>query len=158
MGEERNRNEIKVIATNRKALHNYEILETLEAGIALTGTEIKSIRAGRVNIQDAYVWPEKGEMWLLNAHIAKFEGGGYANHDPTRPRKLLLHREEIDYLAGKARRKGLTIIPLKLYFSRNLVKVEIALARGLKKTDKRALIARRDAEREMRRALKAWGF
>ncbi len=120
----------------------------------LTGTEIKSIRAGRVSLGDAYVKPEGGELWLLNAHIARYEAGSYMSHEPTRPRKLLLHRKEIDSLAGKIQEKGLTLVPLKLYIKGSIAKLEIAPAKGKKLYDKRETIARRDTDREIRRAIK----
>jgi len=145
---------LKTIATNRKAYHNYLIQDSLEAGIVLTGTEIKSIRAGRVSIGDAYVKPEVGELWLLNAHIARYEAGSYLSHEPTRPRKLLLHRQQIDTLTSKVSEKGLTLVPLRLYIKGNIAKVEVALAKGKKLYDKRESIARREAEREMERILK----
>jgi SsrA-binding protein len=148
---------IKTIATNRKAYHNYQIQESLEAGIALTGTEIKSVRAGRVSLGEAYVRPEKGELWLLNAHIARYEAGSYQSHQPTRPRKLLAHRKEINNLTSKTQEKGLTIVPLKLYIKDSRAKVEIGLARGKKQYDKRESIARRDVEREIGRAIKNRG-
>ena len=145
---------IKTVVTNRKAYHNYHIGESIEAGIVLTGTEIKSIRAGRVSLGDAYVKPEGGELWLLNAHIARYEAGSYMSHEPTRPRKLLLHRKEIDSLAGKIQEKGLTLVPLKLYIKGSIAKLEIAPAKGKKLYDKREVIARRDTDREIRRAIK----
>ena len=145
---------IKTIATNRKAYHNYHIEDSLEAGIALTGTEIKSIRAGRVSLGDAYVKPEDGELWLLNAHIARYDAGSYQSHVPTRPRKLLLHRKQIDSLSSKVLERGFTLLPLRLYIKSNIAKVEIALARGKKLYDKRASIARREIEREIGRAIK----
>lgn len=120
----------------------------------LTGTEIKSIRAGRVSLGDAYVKPEGGELWLLNAHIARYEAGSYMSHEPTRPRKLLLHRKEIDSLAGKIQEKGLTLVPLKLYIKGSIAKLEIAPAKGKKLYDKRETIARRQTDREIRRAIK----
>jgi len=144
----------KTIATNRKAYHNYHILDSLEAGLVLTGTEIKSIRAGRVSLGDAYVRPEGGELWLLNAHIARYEAGSYASHTPTRPRKLLLHRKEIAHLTSQVQEKGLTLIPLKLYLKDSVAKVEIALAKGKKLYDKRETVTRREAKREMERAVK----
>ena len=146
---------IKTIATNRKAYHNYQVQDSVEAGIALTGSEIKSIRAGRVNLGDAYVRPEKGELWLLNAHIARYEAGSYLSHEPLRPRKLLLHRKEIAALTGKISEKGLTLLPTKLYLKDSLAKVELSLARGKKLYDKRESIARREAEIEMGRAVKS---
>ena len=145
---------IKTVATNRKAYHNYHIQDSLEAGIVLTGTEIKSIRAGRVSLGDAYVRPEAGELWLMNAHIARYEAGSYLSHEPTRPRKLLLHRKEIEILTSKVVGKGFTLVPLKLYIKGNIAKVEIALGRGKKLYDKRESIARREADREMGRAIR----
>ena len=145
---------IKTIATNRKAYHNYHILDSLEAGIVLTGTEIKSIRAGRVSLGDAYVRPEGGELWLLNVHIARYEAGSYMSHTPTRPRKLLLHRKEINSLTSQVLEKGLTLVPLRLYIKNGVAKVEIALTKGKKLYDKRELIARREHKREIERAVK----
>ena len=145
---------IKTVATNRKAYHNYIIQDGLEAGIALTGSEIKSIRAGRVSLGDAYVRPEAGELWLLNAHIARYEAGSYLSHEPMRPRKLLLHRKQIDNLASQVLQKGLTLVPTKVYIKGGIAKVEVALGRGKKLHDKRESIARREAEREIGRALK----
>ena len=145
---------IKTVATNRKAYHNYLVQDSVEAGISLTGTEIKSIRAGRVSLGDAYVKPEAGEMWLLNAHIARYEASSYLSHEPTRPRKLLLHRKQIDNLTSKVAEKGLTLVPLKLYIKDSTAKVEIALAKGKKLYDKRESIIRRETEREIGRTLK----
>jgi SsrA-binding protein len=145
----------KTITVNRKAYHDYHILESLEAGIVLTGTEIKSIRAGRVNIRDAYARPEDGELLLCNAHIAAYEAGSHYNHEPNRPRKLLLHRRQIDELIGMATQRGLTLVPLKLYITRGIAKLELGVARGKKQYDKRETMARRDTDREIERALKA---
>ena len=145
---------IKTVATNRKAYHNYHIQDSIEAGIALTGSEIKSIRAGRVSLGDAYVKPEGGELWLLNAHIARYEPGSYSSHVPTRPRKLLLHRQQINELSSKVLEKGFTLVPLKLYIKDSIAKVEVALAKGKKIYDKRESIVRRETEREIGRALK----
>ncbi|MFC1991654.1 SsrA-binding protein SmpB [Chloroflexota bacterium] len=145
---------IKTVTTNRKAYHNYNVEDSLEAGIVLTGTEIKSIRAGRVNMGDAYIRPEKGELWLLNAHIARYEAGSYMSHEPMRPRKLLLHRKEIKKLSGEVKEKGLTLVPLRLYLKDSICKVDIALAKGKKLYDKRESLARREAEREMGRVTK----
>ena len=144
----------KTITVNRKAYHDYHILESLEAGIALTGTEIKSIRAGRVNIRDAYARPEGGELWLVNAHIAAYQPGSHYNHEPNRPRKLLLHRRQIDELAGMVMQKGLTLVPLKLYIKGGVAKLELGVARGKRLHDKREAMARRETEREIERALK----
>ena len=145
---------IKTIATNRKARHNYHVEDGVEAGIVLTGTEIKSVRAGRVNLGDSYVRPERGELWLLNAHIARYDAGSYMSHEPLRPRKLLLHRKEIVALTSKILERGLTLVPLRLYIKGNLAKVEIALARGKKLYDKRDSIMRREVEREVGRVTK----
>jgi len=145
----------KVITVNRKALHDYDILERVEAGLVLAGTEIKSIRAGRANIRQAYARPEGGELWLVGAHIAQYPQGGIYNHEPTRPRKLLLHRDQLAQLVGAVTQKGLTIVPLRLYIRNHVAKVELGLARGRRQYDKRKAIARRDAEREMRRATSA---
>ncbi|MFQ5987975.1 MAG: SsrA-binding protein SmpB [Dehalococcoidia bacterium] len=144
----------KTVSLNRKAYHDYDIQQSVEAGIVLTGTEIKSIRAGGVNLRDAYAHPEGGELWLFNAHIARYEEGNRYNHEPTRPRKLLLHRKQIDELGGKVMQKGFTIVPLKLYLKNGIAKVELGLAKGRKLHDKRESIARREAEREMERAMK----
>ena len=143
---------IKTVATNRKAYHDYYVHDSLEAGIVLTGSEIKSIRAGRVNLRDAYVRPEKGELWLLNAHIARYNASSYMSHEPTRPRKLLLHSKQIDNLISRVKEKGLTVVPLKLYIKDSLAKVEIATAKGRKLYDKRESITRREVEREISRA------
>ena len=145
---------IKTVATNRKAYHNYLIQDSVEAGIVLTGTEIKSIRAGRVSLGDAYVKPEAGELWLLNAHIARYEAGSYLSHEPTQPRKLLLHRKQINNLTSKVSEKGLTLVPLKLYIKGSIAKVEVALAKGKKLYDKRESIMRRETEREIGQAIK----
>lgn len=145
---------IKTVSLNRKAYHDYAIEQSVEAGIVLTGTEIKSIRAGRVNIRDAYAHPQGDELWLFNAHIAQYDAGNRYNHEPMRPRKLLLHRKQIDELSGKVTQKGFTIVPLKLYLKNGKAKVELGLAKGRKLYDKRQVIARRQAEREMERALK----
>ncbi|MDD4875801.1 MAG: SsrA-binding protein SmpB [Dehalococcoidales bacterium] len=145
---------IKTIATNRKAYHNYLIQDSLEAGIVLTGSEIKSIRAGRVSLGDAYIRPEKGELWLQNAHIARYEASSYLSHEPTRPRKLLMHREQINNLTSRVVERGLTLIPLKVYVKDNVAKVEVALAKGKKIYDKRQSIIKRETEREIGQALK----
>jgi SsrA-binding protein len=145
---------VKMVTTNRKAYHDYYMQDGIEAGIALTGTEIKSVRAGRVSLSEAYVRPENGELWLINAHIARYEAGSYMSHDPRRSRKLLLHRKEINGLVGRIAVRGLTLIPLKLYIKGNLAKLEVALGKGKKLYDKRESIARREAERELGRAVK----
>jgi len=146
---------VKIVAANRKAYHNYHLGESVEAGIALTGTEIKSIRAGRVSLADAYVRPEDGELWLVGAHIARYDAGSHMSHQPTRPRKLLLHRKQINELTGRVVERGFTLVPLKLYIKDSLAKVEVALARGKKLYDKREAIARHEVEREMERAIKS---
>ncbi|MFN2581764.1 MAG: SsrA-binding protein SmpB [Candidatus Dormibacteria bacterium] len=142
-----------VLARNRRASFEFHIVETFEAGIELQGTEVKSLRAGRVQLNDGYVRVEHGEAWLLQVNISPYEQGNRNNADPMRRRKLLLHRREIDYLDGKVRTQGLTVVPLRLYLRGNLVKVEIGLARGKKLWDKRQDVARRDAERDMERAM-----
>ena len=145
---------IKTVATNRKAYHNYHIGDSVEAGIALTGSEIKSIRLGRISLGDAYVRPEAGELWLLNAHIARYDPSSYMGHEPARPRRLLLHRKEINNLTSKISEKGLTLVPVKVYLKDRLAKVEVALAKGKKLYDKRESIARREVAREMGRVIK----
>lgn len=144
----------KVVSLNRKAYHDYTILETVEAGLVLTGTEIKSIREGSVNIRDAYAHPERGEVWLLNSHIARYDPGSLYNHEPTRPRKLLLHKDQINSLIGKMTIKGLTLIPLKLYLKNGKAKIELGLAKGKKLYDKRKAIQERDTKMEMQKAMK----
>ena len=144
----------KNITTNRKAQHDYFFFERCEAGIALRGTEVKSLRAGGVNLKDSYVEARDGEMTLIGMHISPWETGNRFNHEPERPRKLLLHKREILRLGLKAREKGLTIIPTRLYFKSGRVKVEIALAKGKRSYDKREVIAGREARREVARALK----
>jgi SsrA-binding protein len=146
----------KIIATNRKAYHDYFIEESHEAGMVLTGSEIKSIRARRVNLRDSYVQVRNGELWLLDTHIAPYKQASLQNHEPKRDRKLLMHRREINRLQGKVQEKGYTIVPLRLYLKNNRAKVEIALVRGKKLYDKRRAIAERDADREMQRAVKNW--
>jgi SsrA-binding protein len=142
------------VTVNRQAYHDYFIDETYEAGIALTGTEVKSIRAGRVNLRGAFARIKDDEVWLEGAHIAEYEQGTYMNHIPTRPRKLLLHRREIERLLTSVQAKGLTLVPLKLYFKNNRAKVELGLARGKKLYDKRQAIAKRDSDRELARITK----
>ncbi len=144
----------KVIATNRKAYHEYEFHDTYEAGLALLGSEIKSIRAGRVSLQDGFVQFEEGEAWLVNVHIAQYDPASRQNHDPKRRRKLLLHRREIDRLQGRVQEKGYTVVPTKLYLKDGRAKVEIALARGKRLYDKREAIAKRESKRQMERAIK----
>jgi SsrA-binding protein len=149
MGEE-------TVALNRKARHDYTIVDTVEAGIVLTGTEIKSIRDGKANLQDAYARVERGEAWLIGANIAPWAGGNRANHEPRRTRKLLLHRSQIDELVGRAAQKGLTVVPLRLYITtRGRAKIELGLAKGKQLHDRRRDIADRDAKRDMARELAA---
>ena len=145
---------IKTIATNRKAYHDYSIQDTIEAGISLTGTEIKSVRAGRVSLAQAYVKPENREIWLLNAHIARYEAASYLSHEPTRPRKLLLHKKEIINLNSKIAEKGFTLVPLRLYIKGRIAKAEIALAKGKRLYNKRESIKERETEREIDRQMK----
>ena len=143
----------KIIASNRKARHAYSILDTYEAGVMLTGTEVKSLRLGRASLLDGYATIDDGEVFLRNVHIPEYEQGSWTNHEPRRTRKLLLHKAEIDRLIGKTKESGLTLVPLSLYFSAGKVKVELALARGKRSYDKRQDLARRDADREVARAL-----
>ncbi len=144
----------KSITVNRKAAYDYHILRTAEAGLSLTGTEIKSIRQGHVSIREAYVRPLNGEMWLVGAHIALYAPAGNTNHEPTRTRKLLLHRREMHALIHEMATAGVTMVPLRLYLKNGKAKLEIALARGKKSYDKRETIAKRDAERQMQRAVR----
>ena len=147
--------EEKLIAKNRRAFHDYEMIETFEAGIELTGTEVRSLRDNNCQLTDCFALVRPGEVWLSNVHIAPFAQGNFSNVDPDRRRKLLLHKRQIRYLEAKVAEKGLAIVPLKMYFSPNgLVKVEIALARGKKTYDKRASMKERDSKREIDRALK----
>jgi len=136
---------------NRRARYEYEILESLEAGVVLTGTEVKSIRAGGASLSEAYARFREGEAWLLGMHVPAYKQGSFSNVDPNRPRKLLLHREQIDRLQSRVGEKGLTIVPLRLYFTRGIAKVQLGLARGKKLWDKRAAVAKRDVEREIAR-------
>ena len=145
----------KLIADNRRARHDYQLLERVEAGVELTGTEVKSLRDGRATLAQAYAEIRGGEAWLVGAEISVYDQGNRANHDPTRPRKLLLHRREIDSLYGTVREKGLTLVPTRLYFRDGRVKVELAIARGKEQRDKRRDLKDRDARREVERALKA---
>jgi SsrA-binding protein len=145
---------IKIVATNRKATHDYSIEDRFEAGIALLGTEIKSMRAGQANLREGYVQVRGDELWLVNTHIAPYDPAGREGHDPLRPRKLLLHRKEIIRLLGRVQERGYTIIPLKIYLKNRRAKVEIALARGKRQYDKRETIAKREAGRQIERALK----
>jgi SsrA-binding protein len=141
-----------LIAQNRKARHDYAILDTYEAGVALVGTEVKSLRLGRASLVEAYATVDDGEVWLRGLNIPEYTLGSWTNHEPRRTRKLLLHREEIERLIGKIREGGLTLVPLSLYFSDGKVKLELALARGKKSYDKRSDLAKRDANREIQRA------
>lgn len=144
----------RVYATNRRALHEYHILETIEVGIALSGTEVKSVRAGRVNLREAYARVERGELWLYNAHISRYEPGSRYNLDPTRPRKLLAHTREIGYLAGRQAEPGVTLIPLRMYDRNGRIKVELAVAKGKRMYDKREAVKEREAKREIARAVR----
>jgi SsrA-binding protein len=144
---------LKLIAQNRKARHNYTIEDTVEAGIQLVGTEVKSLRDGKANLADAYASVRDGEIWLFQVHISPYSHGNKQNHDPVRPRKLLLHRQEIARLGEKVAREGKTLVPLRLYFKHGLAKAEIGIATGKKSYDKRQATAKRDAERQMRRQL-----
>lgn len=146
--------DVKVIATNRRARHDYQILEVYEAGLVLVGTEVKSLRQGKASLVDSYAMLKKGEAYLVGMHIPAYDPGSRSNHDPTRDRKLLLHRNQLRKLTGRTVERGLTLIPLKLYFKGKVAKVELALARGKKHYDRRAAIADRDAQRELRRTLK----
>lgn len=145
----------KIITQNRKARHDYHLVETFDAGIVLMGSEIKSIRDNKINLQDGFVQEQENELWLMNVHINPYEQASIFGHtDPMRPRKLLLHRKEINRIIGKLRERGYTAVPTKVYLERGLAKVEIALAKGKKLYDKRQTIAKRDADREIRRAMK----
>jgi len=143
-----------LIADNRKALHDYHVLETFEAGVQLLGTEVKGIREGKANLRDSFARVEKGEVWLYNVHINPYSHRGYVDHDPKRRRKLLLHKQEIRKLIGKTTEKGLTLVPLRMYFTRGRVKVALSLVRGKQLHDKREAIRRRELDRETRAALK----
>jgi SsrA-binding protein len=147
----------KPIVDNRRARYDYELLERHEAGLVLTGTEVKSLRAGRASLGQAYAEIRDGEAWLVGAEIQQYEGGNRQNHDPTRDRRLLLHRREIDSLYGKVRERGLTLVPTRLYWKDGRAKVELALARGKERIDKRRDLATRDAKRQIERALKTRG-
>ncbi|MBI5188199.1 MAG: SsrA-binding protein SmpB [Nitrospirae bacterium] len=145
---------MKIVCQNRKAYHDYKIEETLEAGIALLGTEVKSLREGKANLKDGYVIIKGSEVFLLNSHISPYTHGNISNHDPVRTRKLLLHRAEIERLSGKTTQKGYTLIPLKIYFKDSRAKVEIGLAKGKRLFEKRETIKEREAKREIARAIK----
>lgn len=145
---------VKVVARNRKARHDYEILETVEAGLVLMGSEIKSIRAGRVNIAEGYVQYKNGELWLLNVHIATYDEAGQWGHEPLRPRKLLLHRKQIAQFYNRTRERGFTIIPLEIHLRDGRAKIELGLGRGKKKYDKRETLRKEDAKRQVERVLR----
>jgi SsrA-binding protein len=145
----------RLIADNRKALHDYHVLDSLEAGVALLGTEVKAIREGSVNLRDSYARLENGEVWLMNLHISPYSHTGYAHHDERRQRKLLLHRHEIQKLMGRVVEKGLTLVPLRMYLNKGRVKVALALVKGKQAHDKRETIRRREVDRETRAAVKA---
>jgi SsrA-binding protein len=148
---------IKLIAQNKKAYHDYHIEETLEAGIVLTGTEVKSLRVGKANMRDSYAAVENGELWLIGVHISPYEQGNIFNHDPLRKRKLLVHANEIRRLYGKVRVAGFTLVPTKLYFKEGRAKVEVALAKGKTTYDKRETLAKKEAQRDMERAFHSRG-
>ncbi len=148
---------IQQVAVNRRALHDYEVLKRIEAGLVLMGSEIKSIRQGRVNLREGYARPDRGELWLLNVHISQYTPAGPLGHEATRKRKLLLHKTQIRELSRALEEQGLTLIPLRLYLKEGRAKVELALGRGRKRYDKRAAIAKRDAQREVARALRRKG-
>jgi SsrA-binding protein len=154
MAEQKDGDGIKVVVRNRKARHEYHVLERWEAGIALRGTEVKSLRQGRANLQDSFAVFDRGELWLHNLHISPYDFGNRYNHDPLRTRKLLLHRQELRKMVGQVEQKGLTLVPLDVYFSRGIAKVTLALVRGKKLHDKRDDLRRRADERDMQRALK----
>ena len=151
---EKDRDRERDVAVNRRAYHDYFVDEKLEAGIMLTGSEVKSVRNGRTNLRDGFVRIDGNAAWLENVHISPYEQANLINHEPTRPRKLLMHRKEIASLIGKVRQKGYTLIPLRVYFKRNHAKVEVGLARGKREYDKREAIAERDAKREIARAMR----
>ena len=148
----------KVVASNRRARYDYEILDVVEAGIALVGTEVKSLRDGKIQLKDSYARMEDGELWLVGVHVAPYEqADGFGGHDPERPRKLLLHKDEIEDLGGRTQREALSLVPLSVYFKDGKAKVELALARGRKQFDKRAAMAERDANRDIERAMNTRG-
>lgn len=148
----------RIVAQNRKARHDYFIEDSLEAGVALQGTEVKALREGKGNLRDAYAGEDDGELWMYNAYIPEYSAGGYTNHEPRRPRKLLLHKREIDRLLGRAREKGVTLIPLSIYFNeRGIAKVELGVARGKRKYDKRETEKKRDWQRQKERLIREMG-
>lgn len=146
----------KIVTVNRKAYHDYDIEETMEAGIVLSGTEVKSLRRGSCNLRDSFIQIKDGEAWIINMHISPYKEGGRYNLDPDRTRKLLLHKKEIEYLAGKSQIRGYSIIPLKVYFRRGRAKIELALAKGRKLVDKKRVLIERDKIRELERTLKEY--
>jgi SsrA-binding protein len=150
---DKNEDRTQLICRNRRAFHDYEVMERLECGLVLTGTEVKSLRDGSASLEDAYAKIEGGEVWLLGSDIPEYAMGNRMNHKPKRPRKLLLHRREIDRFAGKASQRGLTLVPLRMYFKNGRAKVELAVARGKQHHDKREALKKADAQREIRRAL-----
>ena len=147
---------IKIVTSNKKAFHDFQILEKIEAGLVLTGTEVKSLREGRCNLKDSYARIRDGEVWLIGMHISPYKNAGYASHEPERDRKLLLHKDEIRRLHRKVQEKGVTLVPLKVYFKRGLAKVELGVAAGKRKYDKRQEIARREQERDLKRLEKKY--
>jgi SsrA-binding protein len=154
MAKDENAPNIQSVARNRRASHEYHILETWEAGLVLQGTEVKSLRDGKANINDAFGIVKDGAVWLLNMHVSPYESRGYAEHDPVRTRKLLLHQKEIRRLIGAVERQGLTLVPLEVYFKNGYAKVRLALAKGKQQHDKRQAVRERDAQREMARAIR----
>ena len=152
MAQEKTPDNIKIITTNRQARFRYEILETFEAGLVLSGTEVKSLRAGKCNLKEGYARVEKGETWLVGVHIPEYTEGNQFNHDPDRTRKLLLNKRQIRHLTVSTQQEGLTLVPLRLYFKGKVAKIELGLARGKKLYDKRETIAKRDTERRLRQA------
>jgi SsrA-binding protein len=155
MSQQKEKKEEHNIVVNRKARHDYEILETYETGIALVGTEVKSLRVGKANLKDSYAALKNEEVWLYGVHISPYSHGNIFNHSPERDRKLLLHRREIRRLIGKTKETGLTLVPLRMYFKRGKAKVELGLARGKKQYDKREAIAKRDVERDVKREMRS---
>jgi SsrA-binding protein len=153
--DEKQNDEIKSICQNRRAFHDYEILEKLECGLVLTGTEVKSLRDGHAGLEDAYAKIEDGEVWLIGSEIQEYAMGNRMNHKPKRPRKLLMHRREIARFAGKATQRGFTLVPLRMYFKNGRAKVELAVAKGKQHHDKRETLKKKDAEREIKRAMSA---
>ena len=151
-------NEEKTVVTNRKARYEYEIIDRIEAGLVLVGSEVKSLRAGRANLGDSYARVIKGEIWIIGMHISPYKEATFQNHDPLRERKILLHRNEIKKLARRVEEKGFTLIPLRLYFKNNIAKLELGLARGKRQYDKKVVIAQRDAKREMEKEQKKFKF